>query len=69
MGSNATLPAPANEAIPLGVDIFARWFDLAGKGDVRRFPNTPEGIAGCLAWPADGGRHGRPAAESRAARG
>jgi transposase len=34
----------------LGVDVSARWFDVAGDGEVRRFANTPTGIAACLAW-------------------
>jgi transposase len=34
----------------LGVDISARWFDVAHGGGVRRFPNTSEGITTCLAW-------------------
>ena len=33
----------------LGVDVSARWFDVARDGEVRRFANTPEGIAACLA--------------------
>ena len=32
----------------LGVDISARWFDVAHGGGVRRFPNTSEGITTCL---------------------
>jgi transposase len=34
----------------LGVDISARWFDVAHAEAVRRFPNTPAGIAACLRW-------------------
>ena len=37
----------------LGVDISARWFDVARREDVRRFPNTPDGVAACLAWLAE----------------
>jgi transposase len=37
----------------LGVDISARWFDVAHGEDVRRFPNTPDGVAACLAWLAE----------------
>jgi transposase len=33
----------------LGVDVSARWFDVAGDGEVRRLPNSPGGIAACLA--------------------
>ncbi len=39
----------------LGVDISARWFDVAHGGAVRRFPNTSEGITTCLAWLAEFG--------------
>jgi transposase len=34
----------------LGVDISARWFDVAQADAVRRFSNTPAGIAACLDW-------------------
>lgn len=34
----------------LGVDISARWFDVAHLDEVRRFPNDPTGIAACLEW-------------------
>jgi transposase len=34
----------------LGVDVSARWFDVARDGEVRRFANTPEGIVAYLAW-------------------
>jgi transposase len=37
----------------LGVDISARWFDVAHGGSVRRFPNTSGGVATCLAWLAE----------------
>ena len=33
-----------------GIDISARWFDVAHQADVRRFPNTPAGIGACLRW-------------------
>jgi transposase len=33
-----------------GVDISARWFDVADGAEVRRFPNTPVGITACLRW-------------------
>jgi transposase len=36
----------------LGVDISARWFDVAQGTAVRRFPNTAPGIAACLDWVA-----------------
>ena len=38
-----------------GVDISARWFDVAHLEAVRRFPNTPAGIAACLRWLAEFG--------------
>ena len=34
----------------LGVDISARWFDVAHLDEVKRFPNDPTGIAACLEW-------------------
>jgi transposase len=33
-----------------GVDISARWFDVAHAEEVRRFGNTSAGISTCLAW-------------------
>jgi transposase len=33
-----------------GVDISARWFDVAYGGEVRRFANTSIGIRACLDW-------------------
>jgi transposase len=33
-----------------GIDISARWFDVAHQADVRRFPNTSAGIGACLRW-------------------
>jgi transposase len=34
----------------LGVDVSARWFDVARDAEVRRFPNDAGGITTCLAW-------------------
>jgi transposase len=34
----------------LGVDISARWFDVAHAEQVRHFANTSAGIRACLAW-------------------
>ena len=33
-----------------GVDVSARWFDVAQGEQVRRFANTSAGISACLAW-------------------
>ena len=33
-----------------GIDISARWFDVAHQADVRRSPNTSAGIGACLRW-------------------
>jgi transposase len=33
-----------------GVDISARWFDVAHADKVRRFENTSAGISACLTW-------------------
>jgi transposase len=33
-----------------GVDISARWFDVAHGEDVRRFANASTGITACLTW-------------------
>ena len=35
-----------------GVDISARWFDVAHDDQIHRFANTPTGITACLAWVA-----------------
>src|ERR671929_1008542 len=40
----------------LGIDISARWFDVAHAEQVRRFANTSTGIQACLAWLATFGR-------------
>lgn len=37
-------------ALTFGVDVSARWFDVARGTEVRRFANTPPGIAACLGW-------------------
>jgi transposase len=34
----------------LGVDISARWFDVAQAEEVRRFADTAAGSAACLDW-------------------
>ena len=34
----------------VGVDISARWFDVAQDGEVRRFANTSTGIGACPDW-------------------
>jgi transposase len=39
-------------SVTLGVDISARWFDVAYGPAVRRFANTAPGIAACLGWVA-----------------
>jgi transposase len=39
----------------LGVDISARWFDVARDAQPRRFANSADGIAGCLEWLAEFG--------------
>jgi transposase len=46
-------------AVTLGVDISARWFDVARGPAVRRFPNTTAGIAACLGWVAGVDRSAR----------
>ena len=33
-----------------GIDISARWFDVAHAEEVRRFGNTSAGIRACLEW-------------------
>ena len=40
----------AQQTQTLGVDISARWFDVAHGQEVRRFTNTSSGITACLAW-------------------
>ena len=39
-------------AVTLGVDVSARWFDVARGTEVTRFPNPAPGIAACLGWVA-----------------
>src|SRR5918997_7068944 len=39
-------------AVTLGVDVSARWFDVARNTEVKRVPNTAPGIAACLGWVA-----------------
>jgi transposase len=34
----------------VGVDISARWFDVAYAEEVRRFANTTSGITACPDW-------------------
>jgi transposase len=46
-------------AVTLGVDISARWFDVAHGTEVRRFANTAPGIAACLGWVAGVDRSAR----------
>jgi transposase len=46
-------------AVTLGVDVSARWFDVARGPEVRRFPNTAPGIAACLGWVAGVGQPAR----------
>jgi transposase len=41
------------QATTFGVDVSARWFDVAGGAEVRRFANTPSGIAAGLSWLAE----------------
>jgi transposase len=40
-------------SVTLGVEISARWFDVAHGTAVRRFPNTAAGIAACQALVAE----------------
>ncbi len=47
-----------------GADVSARWFDVARDGEVRRFANTPDGIAACLAWLAELGGSARVGMEA-----
>ena len=42
-----------------GVDISARWFDVAHAEQVRRFANTSTGIQACLTWLATFGTPAR----------
>jgi transposase len=41
--------APTADPV-VGIDISARWFDAARGAELRRFPNTDEGIRVCLHW-------------------
>jgi transposase len=46
-------------SVTLGVDVSARWFDVARGSEVKRFPNTAPGIAACLGWVAGFGQPAR----------
>jgi transposase len=48
----------------LGVDVSARWFDVARAAEVRRFAAGPDGIAACLAWLAELGEPARVGMEA-----
>jgi transposase len=46
-----TIAPPTPAAAPVvGIDISARWFDVARGAALRRFPNTGPGIAACVSW-------------------
>jgi transposase len=47
-----------------GVDISARWFDMAHAEQVRRFANTSAGITACLTWLATFGTRVRVGMEA-----
>ena len=47
-----------------GVDISARWFDVAHAEQVRRFANTSTGIQACLVWLATFGTFARVGMEA-----
>jgi transposase len=47
-----------------GVDISARWFDVAHAEQVRRFANMSVGISACLAWLATFGTPARVGIEA-----
>jgi transposase len=48
----------------LGVDVSARWFDVARDAEVRRFASSADGIAACLAWLAEFGEPARVGMEA-----
>src|SRR5205823_12644768 len=50
-----------------GVDISARWFDVAQVEEVRRFTNSSTGISACLAWLATFGTSVRVGMEATGA--
>ena len=47
MAGTPSLPAPSPAPV-VGIDVSARWFDVARGAEVRRFPNTGQGIAVCV---------------------
>jgi transposase len=49
MAGTTSLPAPPAAPV-VGIDVSARWFDVARGAEVRRFPNTGQGITACLGW-------------------
>ncbi len=51
------------DCAPFGIDVSARWFDVAAgpaATDVQRFANTPDGIRACVSWLAGVAGAGRP---------
>ena len=51
------------DCAPCGIDVSARWCDVAAgpaATDVQRFANTPAGIRACVSWLTDLAGVGRP---------
>jgi transposase len=49
MAGTTSPPAPTTAPV-VGIDVSARWFDVARGAALRRFPNTGQGIAACVSW-------------------
>ena len=49
MAGTPSLPAPPAAPV-VGIDVSARWFDVARGAEQRRFPNTGQGIAAGVGW-------------------
>lgn len=49
MAGTALAAAPHLDPI-VGIDIAARWFDVARGPALRRFPNTAAGVSACVRW-------------------
>jgi transposase len=49
MAGTISPPVPTPAPV-VGIDVSARWFDVARDAELRRFPNTGQGIVACVRW-------------------
>ena len=62
--AGTTVPPAPTAAPVVGIDVSARWFDVARGAALRRFQNTAEGIAACVRWLGPAGPHVRVGLEA-----